>query len=138
MQDPDPADALEIALIDVPIALHLGVSADERAQAQTILVSLTITREAPQRFVRNTALEDTLDYDRLIALLREDVPRLGPYLLIEAIAEDVAAGALALDGAARHVAVTVKKPSVLSGQGLVSATLRRARPMRIGPRGGRT
>jgi dihydroneopterin aldolase len=138
MQDPDPADTLQIALTDVPIALQLGVSAEERALPQTIFVSLTLTREAPKRFARGAVLNDTLDYDALIALLREDVPRFGPYLLIEAIAEEIAAGAFALDPAARIVEVLVKKPSVLAGQGLVSASLRRARPARVGPRGGRT
>jgi dihydroneopterin aldolase len=116
-----------IDVTDVPCALHLGVSEAERAKVQTILVSATLTLADPPSFTQGADLEHTVDYGDLIGFIRDGIPARGPIKLVETVADAVAEFALASLDRVRHVAVTVKKPSVLSHPGMVAVTMRRTK-----------
>lgn len=116
-------DTQSITLADVPVSLHLGVPRAERERAQTVLITLRITRRDPPPFDASARLSDTIDYAPIIAFLRETLPARGPYVLVETIAEAVIAHAREVAGPAAQVAVTVKKPSVLGGAGEVRVEL---------------
>lgn len=116
-----------IEVTDVPCALHLGVSDAERAKVQTILVSATLTLSDPPSFTAGADIEHTVDYGDLIGFIREGVPARGPIRLVETVADAVAEFALNSLDRVRHVAVTVKKPSVLSHPGMVAVTMRRGK-----------
>ncbi len=118
------ADTQTISLSDIPVTLSLGVSDGERARVQDVLVSLSLTVEAPP----SPACDDlahTIDYDSIIHFLRDDLPAEGPIHLIETIADRVAAFVLSLSARIDAVAVTVKKPSVLAAPAMVSVSLTR-------------
>lgn len=119
--------SLVIAVTDVPVELRLGVPAAERARAQQVTVTVRLTRPAPAPFAPADRIGRTLDYDRLIDFIREGLPAQGPFVLVEAVADAVAAHALALAGAGARVEVTVAKPSVLDAPAQVSITLVRER-----------
>jgi len=115
-----------LAVSDVPVDLRLGVPAAERARAQRVTVSLRLSRPAPTPFRPADRIGKTLDYDRLIAFIR-DLPARGPFVLVEAVAETVAAHALELGGDGARVEVTVAKPAVLEAPAQVTVTLIRER-----------
>ncbi|MDX2233098.1 MAG: dihydroneopterin aldolase [Hyphomonadaceae bacterium] len=116
-------DELAIILTDIPVSLHLGVPRAERERPQTVLISLTMARRDPAPFGADARLGDTIDYARVIAFLKEGLPARGPFVLVETIAETVAAYARDLAGPDACVAVDVKKPSVLGKDGLVTVRL---------------
>lgn len=116
-------DEQAITIADVPVTLRLGVPRAERETAQTVLVTLSITRPAPPPFGADARLSDTIDYAPIIAFLKDELPARGPFVLVETIAETVIAQARTLAGAHARIAVEVKKPSVLGGDGMVSVRL---------------
>jgi len=119
-------DKQSIQLKDVGVSLQVGVPAEERANAQTVRLSLTIELEPPGPYFEHDRLEATLDYGRIIAFLREDLPQLGPFALIEAVADRAAEFVLGLSAKIESVEVRVDKPSVLAPEaGAVSVTLLR-------------
>jgi len=118
-------DRQTIVLTDVPVTLCVGVPEAERAAQQTVLVSVALELFDPPKFAAADSLSDTIDYDAVIAFLREDLPARGGIRLIETIADLVADHALSLSPRIAFVDVAVKKPAVLAGQGLVSVGLRR-------------
>lgn len=109
-----------IAVDDVSTRLHLGVSAEERALAQEVRISVRLTLADPPHYEGKDRLAETIDYDRIIGFLREGLPAAGETLLIETVADRAAAFCLALSARVSLVEVTVKKPSVLGSSGLVS------------------
>src|SRR5262249_31990798 len=118
--------ALQIIRIDDARAnVRVGVPDPERAQPQEVRVSVALGLADPPDFAAHDRLSATLDYDRIIGFIQRDMGE--PAHLIEALADRVAAHCLALSERATWVEVTVKKPSVLNGDGLVSVTLRRER-----------
>jgi FolB domain-containing protein len=120
----DMADTQTIALDDIPVTLSLGVPAAERDAPQTVLVSLALTmglRPSPS----SDRLADTVDYAAIIAFLQADLPALGPFHLVETVAECVAAYVLALTSRIDDVTVSVKKPSVLAAPAIVSVSITR-------------
>lgn len=118
-------DRQSIAIIDVPVSLHVGVPDAERAAPQTLLVSVSLELFDPPAFARDDRLSDTVDYDALIAFLRDELPAHGPIRLIETVADLTGQRALTLSPRIAFADVTVKKPGVLAGEGLVCVTLRR-------------
>lgn len=114
-----------IALTDVPCSLNLGVSERERSRAQTILISASVTLRDPPSFTKGAELADTVDYGDLIGFIMQEIPKLGPILLVETVADAVADFALSRLDRVASVEVTVKKPSVLSHPGMVAVTMRR-------------
>lgn len=119
------SDTQTISLFDVSATLHLGVSPEERARAQTVLVTVALQLADPPAFTGDAQLSETIDYDDVIHYIRDALPGEGPISLIETIADRVAAHALALSPRVSSAEVTVKKPSVLTAPGMVAVTIRR-------------
>ena len=117
--------ALHILRIDDAKALvRVGVPEPERAAPQEVRISVTLALADPPLYAADQdRIGATVDYDRIIHFIRDDLG--APAHLIETLADRVAGHCLSLSARARWVEVTVKKPSVLSGDGLVSVTIRR-------------
>ena len=116
--------AMQIIRIDDAKALvRVGVPDPERATPQEVRISVAMGLSDPPDYVTHDRIGATLDYDRIIHFIRDDLG--APAHLIETLADRVAGHCLSLSPRARWVEVTVKKPSVLSGDGLVSVTMRR-------------
>lgn len=113
-----------IRVDDAKALVRVGVPEPERAAPQEVRICVALGLEAPPAYGANAdRIGATVNYDNIIRFIREDLG--APAHLIETLADRVAAHALALSQRARWVEVTVKKPSVLSGDGLVSVTIRR-------------
>lgn len=122
------SDTLVIAVDEVPTRVCVGVSAEERARPQALVVSTALHLAAGPSFEGRDRLAETIDYDRLITFVKDGLPEAPPTLLIETVAERVVAFAFTLDEAVKAVDVRVAKPSVLGAEGLVSVRLHRRRP----------
>jgi 7,8-dihydroneopterin aldolase/epimerase/oxygenase len=120
------ADAHIIRIEDAKALVRVGVPDPERATPQEVRISVTLCLDKPPAYPAHDRIGATVDYDRIIAFIRDDLG--APAHLIETLADRVAAHCLKLSARAAWVEVCVKKPSVLSGDGLVSVTLRRERP----------
>jgi dihydroneopterin aldolase len=103
---------------------RVGVSAEERAQAQQLVVSVELTLESPPDFLAHDHIRETLDYDRVLRFLREGLAE--EARLIETVADSIARHCLALSRRVVAAEVKVEKPSVLNGKGHVSVSIRRA------------
>ena len=117
------AEAHIIRIDDARAKVRVGVPDPERARPQEVHISVALCLDAPPDYVTHDRIGATVDYDRIIAFIHNDLAQ--PAHLIETLADRVAAHCLGLSARARWVEVTVKKPSVLNGDGLVSVTLRR-------------
>ena len=115
-----------IRIDDAKALVRVGVPEPERATPQEVRVSVTMALDDPPDYTRNDRIGATLDYDRIIHFIRDDLG--APAHLIETLADRVAGHCLSLSDRARWVEVTVKKPSVLSGDGMVAVSIRRERP----------
>lgn len=115
---------LQIIRIDDAKALvRVGVPAPERASPQEVRICVALALADPPDYVAHDRIGATIDYDRIIHFIRDDLG--APAHLIETLADRVAGHCLSLSERARWVEVTVKKPSVLSGDGMVSVCIRR-------------
>jgi dihydroneopterin aldolase len=114
-----------IRVEDARAIVHVGVPDPERAEPQDVRVSVALALREPADFLAHDRIGKTVDYDRIIGFIRDDLG--APAHLIETLADRVAGHCLSLSERALWVEVTVKKPSVLSGDGLVSVTIRRER-----------
>lgn len=114
-----------IRIEDAKAQVRVGVPEPERASPQEVLISVTLALGAPPDFVREDRLAQTVDYDRIIHFIRDDLG--APAHLIETLADRVARHCLSLSPRAEWVEVTVKKPSVMQKDGLVAVTIRRER-----------
>ncbi len=112
-----------IRIDDAKAIVRVGVPEPERAAPQEVRVSVALALGAPPDFPENDRIGATVDYDRILHFIRDDLG--APAHLIETLADRVAGHCLSLSQRARWVEVTVKKPSVLSGDGLVAVTIRR-------------
>ncbi len=117
------SDLHVIRIEDARALVRVGVPEPERAQPQEVLVSVALALADPPDYLRNDRIGATVDYDRIIHFIRDDLGE--PAHLIETLADRVAGHCLALSPRTRWVEVHVKKPSVLSGDGLVAVTIRR-------------
>lgn len=118
---------LQIIRIDDAKALvRVGVPEPERATLQEVRISVTMALDDPPDYVTHDRIGATVDYDRILHFIRDDLG--APAHLIETLADRVAGHCLSLSQRARWVEVTVKKPSVLSGDGMVAVTIRREQP----------
>ncbi|MEQ1617366.1 MAG: dihydroneopterin aldolase [Terricaulis sp.] len=115
-----------IRIEDAKALVRVGVPEPERANPQQVLVSVTLALADPPDYLRNDRIAATVDYDRIIHFIRDDLG--APAHLIETLADRVAGHCLSLSPRARWVEVNVKKPSVLAGDGLASVTIRREKP----------
>ena len=105
--------------------VRVGVPEPERAAPQEVRISVTLCLGEAPDFVGQDRLSQTLDYDRIIHFIRDDLG--APAHLIETLADRVAHHSLSLSSRAQWVEVTVKKPSVLRQDGVVAVTIRRER-----------
>ncbi|HYD88169.1 MAG TPA: dihydroneopterin aldolase [Vitreimonas sp.] len=120
------ADLQIIRIEDAKALVRVGVPDPERANPQEVRISVAMGLAEPPDFVAHDRIGATLDYDRILHFIRDDLG--APAHLIETLADRVAGHCLSLDQRARWVEVTVKKPSVLSGDGMVAVSIRRERP----------
>jgi FolB domain-containing protein len=119
------ADLHVIRIEDAKALVRVGVPEPERASPQEVRISVTMALADPPNYVANDRIGATLDYDRIIHFIRDDLG--APAHLIETLADRVAGHCLSLSSRALWVEVMVKKPSVLSGDGVVAVTIRRER-----------
>ncbi len=119
-------DFQTIRIDDAKALVRVGVPEPERAAQQEVRISVALGLGAPPDFVEDDRIGATVDYDRILHFIRDDLG--APAHLIETLADRVAGHCLALSARVRWVEVTVKKPSVLSGDGMVSVTMRREQP----------
>ena len=119
------SDTQTIALIDVSATLHLGVTAEERARTQTILVSVALSLADPPSYTGEPGLTETVDYDHIIHFIRDGLAGAGGIKLIETVADRVADHCLNLSPRIMEAEVTVRKPSVLTAPSMVSVTIKR-------------
>lgn len=117
------ADLHIIRIDDAKALVRVGVPEPERAQPQEVRISVAMALDGPPPYPENDRIGATVDYDRIIHFIRDDLG--APAHLIETLADRVAGHCLSLSERVRWVEVTVKKPSVLSGDGLVAVTIRR-------------
>ncbi|MGE0044450.1 MAG: dihydroneopterin aldolase [Hyphomonadaceae bacterium] len=117
--------ALTIRIERAHTTAHVGVSAEERARAQALIVTVTLAMDAPGDFTAHDTISETLDYDRVLDFLRHGLDEEAK--LIETVADRIAQHCLALSPRVQSVSVIVEKPSVLQGQGHVCVELQRAR-----------
>lgn len=119
------ADLQIIRIDDAKALVRVGVPDPERATPQEVRVCVELALADPPNFSTHDRISATLDYDRIIHFIRDDLGE--PAHLIETLADRVAGHCLSLSDRALWVEVRVKKPSVLSGDGLVAVTIRRER-----------
>ena len=119
------ADLHIIRIDDAKALVRVGVPDPERAIPQEVRISVAMALAEPPLYVGSDRIGATVDYDRILHFIRDDLG--APAHLIETLADRVAGHCLSLSERARWVEVTVKKPSVLSGDGMVAVTIRRER-----------
>jgi dihydroneopterin aldolase len=117
------ADLHIIRIDDAKALVRVGVPDPERARPQEVRISVTLALTEPPLYTQHDRIGATVDYDRILHFIRDDLGE--PAHLIETLSDRVAGHCLALSDRARWVEVTVKKPSVLSGDGVVAVTIRR-------------
>ena len=120
------SDLQIIRIDDAKALVRVGVPEPERAAQQEVRISVTMALDEPPNYVANDRIGATVDYDRILHFIRDDLG--APAHLIETLADRVAGHCLSLSTRVRWVEVTVKKPSVLSGDGMVAVTIRREAP----------
>jgi dihydroneopterin aldolase len=114
-----------IRIDDAKALVRVGVPEPERATPQEVRICVSLALAEPPHYVEQDRIGATVDYDRILHFIRDDLG--APAHLIETLADRVAGHCLSLSPRARWVEVTVKKPSVLSGDGVVSVSIRRER-----------
>lgn len=122
------SETQRIILKNMALSLRVGVPDAERAIPQALLADIEIEISDPPVFFTEDDLAQTINYDRIIGFLREGLAGLGPFALIESVADRICAFCLALSARVQTVEVHITKPSVLpAAAGLVSVGLRRTR-----------
>lgn len=117
------ADLQIIRIDDAKALVRVGVPDPERASPQEVRISVTMALADPPVFAQHDRIGATVDYVQIIQFIRDDLGE--PAHLIETLADRVAGHCLSLSSRAIWVDVTVKKPSVLSGDGMVAVSIRR-------------
>lgn len=105
----------KIILNGVRLDVHLGVPAEERAELQGVLVDVELTCDTA-RAGHSDRFQDTIDYAAVRITLVE-VARRRPHVLVESLAEEMAAAVLERF-AVPQVRVLVKKPRALAHVGV--------------------
>jgi dihydroneopterin aldolase len=114
-----------IRIDDAKAIVRVGVPEPERAAPQEVRICVSLAIGEVPDYLANDRIGATVDYDRILHFICDDLG--APAHLIETLADRVAGHCLALSQRTLWVEVTVKKPSVMSGDGLVSVTIRRER-----------
>lgn len=122
------ADRARLELRGLRLLVTCGATAEERRSPQPIEIDLDLTADLAAAG-RSDALADTVDYaavcDRVAAVAQR-----GSFALLEALAEQLADGAFAVDPRVTAVAVTVRKlrPPVAHQLDSAGAHIERDRP----------
>jgi 7,8-dihydroneopterin aldolase/epimerase/oxygenase len=119
------ADLHILRIDDAKALVRVGVPDPERAIQQEVRISVALALADPPDYPAHDRIGATVDYDRILHFIRDDLG--APAHLIETLADRVAGHCLSLSERAVWVEVTVKKPSVLSGDGVVAVFIRRER-----------
>ena len=109
-----------IHLYDVELDCHIGVTPEERATPQRLLLNVSVefdTRAAAE----SDDVRLTIDYSALLDALRREAT-LREYALVETLAERLAAAVLG-EFPVEAVHLIVKKPSALRERGVGSAAV---------------
>jgi dihydroneopterin aldolase len=114
-----------IRIDDAKALVRVGVPDPERANPQEVRISVKLALADPPDYVAHDRIGATVDYDRILHFIRDDLG--APAHLIETLADRVAGHCLSLSARTRWVEVSVRKPSVMSGDGMVAVTIRRER-----------
>ena len=93
------AGAHIIHIEDAKAQVRVGVPEPERAAPQEVLISVTLSLGAPVDFAGEDRLSQTVDYDRIIRFIREDLG--APAHLVETLADRVARHCLSLSARAQ-------------------------------------
>ena len=99
----------KIRIKDLEVTAQIGVTAEERARPQRLLVSVELERDLAEAG-RSDTMSATAPYDALAELIQQEASR-RPRKLIEAVAHDLA-GAILSRHWAGAISVEVKKFSV--------------------------
>jgi dihydroneopterin aldolase len=109
-----------IIVSEIPLRAHVGVSAEERAREQEVLVDVELGLDLGPAG-REDALEHTVDYDKVAAVVAATVQG-REYRLIEAIAEACVAE-LFKGFRVSEALVRVRKPGALRAKGVPYAAV---------------
>jgi len=103
------SDLLRIHVTDVRVtaALRGGGAVPE---VVPLLIGVTMDFQGPARFTADSALDETLDYGRIVRLIGADVGGGRVFDRLDQVADLVADGCMALDARVRHVRVGVVRP----------------------------
>lgn len=101
----------QIIIRELRVTCIVGVLPEERTMPQEVVVSLAVGTDTVPA-ARTGELDCTIDYAALAERAREAIVA-GRYRLLETMAEDLAACALA-DPRAASVRVTVRKPGAIA------------------------
>ncbi len=114
----------QIFIRNLEVEAILGVLPEERTTPQNVIINVTLDTDTRTAAV-SRSLTDTIDY----AALAEAITNLtqeAAHLLVETLAEDIAALALA-DARVSGVAVEVSKPEALAAAAAVGVAIYRER-----------
>lgn len=106
--DGPPLDRIHVR--DLTARCIVGVNPDERVNKQDVVVNLTLYADL-RKAGRTDDLADTVDYKAVKKAVLELVEA-SSFMLVERLAETIAATCLAADGV-RRVRVLVEKPAAL-------------------------
>lgn len=101
-----------IFLQEVKIQTVLGVPEWERMRPQTVILDIELAMPH-SRSCQTDAIEDTIDYGRIVACIRQQLAE-KPFRLVEALAEAVAQLVIREFGTP-WIKVRVAKPGILPG-----------------------
>lgn len=101
-----------IFLQEVKIQTVLGVPEWERMRPQTVVLDIELAMPH-SRSCQTDAIEDTIDYGRIVARIRQQLAEKS-FRLVEALAEDVAQLVMQEFGTP-WIKVRVAKPGILPG-----------------------
>lgn len=113
-----------IIVRDLRVKAHVGVTLEERSEAQLLLISAEIYTDLRQAGMSDD-VADTVDYGRLTAEI-EELASSGEYALLEALAEKIAGHIAAIPGV-NGVTVEIAKdaPPVEQELGCVAVRIER-------------
>lgn len=114
-----------ISIRGLRVKTHVGVSEEERAQAQEVVVEITLAMDL-RTPGRSDSLVDTVDYARVTKVATDRIEASNVNLL-EHLAEEVARALLDLQGI-DHVTVEIAKDPPPVGENVENISVRIERP----------
>lgn len=118
LPDPIILKGQRILLEDLALSCHIGLSDEERAVAQTLLVSmvLELTPTLPQQ----DAIDEVVNYADLVEGLRK-IARERPVKLLETLVQSMVPLAFA-DARVQQARITLRKPDIFDDAAAVGVT----------------